>query len=243
MLIAAAVLPHPPMLVPDVASGAADELDGVRGACLAAIAELQRSQPDLLVVVGAGRRDHEFPSGAKGSLRYYGVNGEFPTPDTARGQGAINAQAESLPLSLTIAAWQLQAAGWRGATVFRSVPNESSPDAAANVGGEYAKQASRVGVIAMGDGSAALTEKAPGHLVPGAVDWQQQVSSALGNADCVRILELTAKDADRFVAAGRVAWQVLAGAAHGRAWQGQLLHDSSPYGVAYTVATWCPVAA
>ena len=51
-VIAAAVCPHPPLLVPEVAAGAASELDDLRAACLAAIEHL--SAADHLVVVHEG---------------------------------------------------------------------------------------------------------------------------------------------------------------------------------------------
>ncbi|GAB3872605.1 hypothetical protein GCM10027610_138320 [Dactylosporangium cerinum] len=50
-LAAAAVCPHPPMLVPEVAAGAAGELDDLRAACRAAVAHLDTA--DVLIVVGA----------------------------------------------------------------------------------------------------------------------------------------------------------------------------------------------
>ncbi|MEU1095310.1 hypothetical protein ABZ389_18990, partial [Streptomyces sp. NPDC005877] len=52
MLVAAAVCPCPPLLVPAVASGAAPELDAARDACADAVGLLAASRPDLLVVVG-----------------------------------------------------------------------------------------------------------------------------------------------------------------------------------------------
>ena len=52
-LLAAAVCPHPPMIVPAVATGAASELDGLRTACDEAVARLLAASPDTVCVVGA----------------------------------------------------------------------------------------------------------------------------------------------------------------------------------------------
>ncbi|NEB18392.1 hypothetical protein G3I46_18060, partial [Streptomyces coelicoflavus] len=52
MLVAAAVCPCPPLLVPEVASGAAPELDAARAACTDALGVLAASRPDRLVLVG-----------------------------------------------------------------------------------------------------------------------------------------------------------------------------------------------
>ncbi|MFD8793070.1 hypothetical protein ACFV1T_20330, partial [Streptomyces vinaceus] len=53
MLVAAAVCPAPPLLVPDVAAGAAPELADARTACSDALAVLAASPPDLRVLGGA----------------------------------------------------------------------------------------------------------------------------------------------------------------------------------------------
>ncbi|MGW1726581.1 class III extradiol dioxygenase subunit B-like domain-containing protein [Streptomyces sp. NPDC002306] len=76
MLVAAAVCPCPPLLVPEVATGAAAELDAARAACVDALGVLAAARPDRLVVVGpaeqGGRGPH--PEGARGSFRGFGVD-------------------------------------------------------------------------------------------------------------------------------------------------------------------------
>ena len=53
-VVTAAVCPHPPILVPEVASGAAPELDAARAACANVVAALLATGPDRLVIVGSG---------------------------------------------------------------------------------------------------------------------------------------------------------------------------------------------
>src|SRR5215467_8195999 len=76
MLAAAAVCPCPPLLVPEIAAGAAPELDAARTACADALGVLAASRPDLLVVVGpaeqSGRGVH--PQGTRGSFTGFGVD-------------------------------------------------------------------------------------------------------------------------------------------------------------------------
>src|SRR3954451_16339990 len=50
-LVAAAVCPHPPLLVPELAGGAASELDDVRARCAAAVDVVWRDS-DVVYVVG-----------------------------------------------------------------------------------------------------------------------------------------------------------------------------------------------
>ena len=74
MLIAAAVCPHPPLLVPGVASGAAAETDDLRAAAAAAVQTLVGAGPELIVVVGAAPQVGPCDPKARGSLAPYGVN-------------------------------------------------------------------------------------------------------------------------------------------------------------------------
>ncbi|MEV8030950.1 class III extradiol dioxygenase subunit B-like domain-containing protein [Streptomyces sp. NPDC086182] len=147
MLVAAAVCPCPPLLVPDVAAGAAPELDAVRAACTDALGVLAASRPDLLVVVGpagkSGRGPH--PEGTRGSFSGFGVDLDvcLGRPDAARsnpagasadpGDASVNpggasvssgaagaspdASERALPPSLAVAAWLLERTGWSDAPV------------------------------------------------------------------------------------------------------------------------------
>jgi hypothetical protein len=100
-----------------------------------------------------------------------------------------------------------------------------------------------MGLLVMGDGSAALSPRAPGYVVEGATEWQRRVDHALGSADVDAVAALSADDADRYLAMGRAAWQVLAGAVRAgegpdTTWRSTLLAAEAPYGVGYTVAAW-----
>src|SRR5947199_3765714 len=76
MLVAAAVCPQTPLLVPEVAGGAAEELADVRGAAFDAVAALGAERPDMVVVVaptpGGARGARE--AGFGGTFRRFGVD-------------------------------------------------------------------------------------------------------------------------------------------------------------------------
>ncbi|MER0244238.1 class III extradiol dioxygenase subunit B-like domain-containing protein [Streptomyces sp. HSW2009] len=76
MLVAAAVCPCPPLLVPEVATGAALELNPLREACSDALSVLAAARPDRLIVLGpaAAGTEGRYPSGAAGTFRGYGVD-------------------------------------------------------------------------------------------------------------------------------------------------------------------------
>ncbi|MFF5187798.1 class III extradiol dioxygenase subunit B-like domain-containing protein [Streptomyces sp. NPDC000345] len=237
MLVAAAVCPCPPLLVPEVAAGAAPELDAARAACSDALAVLAAARPDRLVVVGpaeeAGRGAH--PEGARGSFRGFGV-------DMAVRLGRAGTHAPSareLPASLAVAAWLLERTGWSAAPVEGlGVGEPLGVERCVETGGEIGARAERVALLVMGDASACRTLKAPGYLDERAAPFDAEVARALGAADLEAIKALDAGLARELKAAGRAPWQVLAGAAEGAGLQAALLYEAAPYGVGYVVATW-----
>ncbi|WP_030679640.1 class III extradiol dioxygenase subunit B-like domain-containing protein [Streptomyces rimosus] len=235
MLVAAAVCPCPPVLVPDVASGAAPELDGLRAAALDAVGVLAAARPDRLVVVGpaeqAGRGPHG--QGAVGSFRGFGV-------DLDVSLGAAETPPERpLPPSLSVGAWLLARTDWADAPVEGlGVGEPLAGDRCAQVGREIAASAERVALLVMGDGSACRTVKAPGYYDERAEAFDAAVARALGAADTEALAGLDAELASELKASGRVCWQVLAGAAEGAGLRGELLREEAPYGVGYFVAAW-----
>jgi hypothetical protein len=220
VLISAAVCPHPPLLVPEVACGAAPELDSLRAACAEALVTLATA--DLVVVVGSGPVTRDFGADAAGTLRPYGR-------DITMGMGE-----PVLPLSLTIGRWLL---GDRSA-VYRSVAEDAPAESCARLGAELAGLAERVALLVMGDGSACRTERAPGYLDERAAGFDAGVARALAEADTAALSGLVPALAAELRAAGRAPWQVLAGAAGDGRFTGTLLADEAPYGVGYLVANW-----
>ncbi|MFF8839873.1 class III extradiol dioxygenase subunit B-like domain-containing protein [Streptomyces sp. NPDC015130] len=234
MLVAAAVCPSPPLLVPEVATGAAPELDAARTACADALGLLAASRPDRLYVVGPAGAGATgvFPAGSTGSFAGFGVDlsvrlGDGPAAD------------RPLPASLAVGAWLLGRADWSDAPVEgRSVDEREPADACAATGRELAASADRVALLVLGDGSACRTVKAPGYLDERAAGFDAEAARALGAADVAALLALDERLAYELKAAGRAPWQVLAGAAEGAGLEGRLLHEDAPYGVEYIVAAW-----
>ncbi|MEU6144700.1 class III extradiol dioxygenase subunit B-like domain-containing protein [Streptomyces sp. NPDC047081] len=236
MLVAAAVCPCPPLLVPAVAAGAAPELDVARAACTDALGVLAAARPDLLVVLGpaeqSGRGTH--PQGTRGSFRGFGVD-----LDVRLGTGEGTAPGRELPPSLTVAAWLLERTGWSDAPIEGlGVGEPLAAERCIEVGREIAARAERVALLAMGDASACRTLKAPGYLDERAAPFDAEVARALGTADVPALKALDTELAYELKASGRAPWQVLAGAAEDADLAGALLYEDAPYGVGYVVATW-----
>jgi hypothetical protein len=240
MLVAAALVPHPPLLIPSVAAGAADELNKLRDACRTAVDVLQQSRPDLLVVVGGGDSDAVGIAhpGARGSMRPFGVDVDVVLPGIPTGLEPASEDIGALPLSLTIAAWLLEQCEWSPPLLARAISFATSSQQAANLGSTMSGYAPRVALLALGDGSAALSRKAPAYLVPGAGEWQQLVTAAFAEGDCETLLALSETDAQHFVASGRPVWQLMAGGFGDSPPKSTVHADIAPYGVAYLVVTW-----
>ena len=239
MLIAGAVCPHPPLLIP-AALGAAGsdppgELRKVAAAAGRAVAGLAAARAELLVVVGGGAAEREYGADAAGGLHAFGV------------EVTVGAGEPVLPLSLTVGRWLLERGGILNHTgvpagglpvLFQEVPRHTAAGDCLKLGRILADRAPRVALLAMGDSSARPAREAPGGPDPVAQDYDEEVAEALAAADARWLARLDPALDEELVVAGRAAWQVLAGAAGGRRMDGRLLCMSAPYGVTYLVASW-----
>ena len=278
MLIAGAVCPHPPLLIPAALGSAGNDppaaLGKVTRAAAQAVARLAAAAPDLIAVVGGGPVDREYGAAAAGGLHDYGVHVTVGSGDPV------------LPLSLTVGRWLLEragilpaagvlpaaealdaaevvdaaevlapasgsggvvagsvadggaAGGSKPVVLFQAVALRASPGDCVKLGLVLAERAPRVALLAMGDACARPAREAPGVPDLAAQEYDEDVAEALAAADARWLARLDPARDEELVVAGRVAWQVLAGAAIGRRLQGRLLCLSAPYGVTYLVASW-----
>jgi hypothetical protein len=221
-------------LVPEIAAGAAAETADLRAAALDAVRALAGTGPDVIVVVGTGTAAGTAQPGETGTLAGFGVDrtvalGDGPAPSESR-----------LPLSLTLGAWLLREVGYGGSAHGRVVSAGTAPAELAALGERIAAWPARTALLVMGDGTASLSEKAPGYLDPRAADFDAAVGAALAGADAEALLGLDPALADELLTAGLPAWQVLAGALRGGAWQSTPRYAGAPFGVAYHVVSWAP---
>ncbi len=106
------------------------------------------------------------------------------------------------------------------------------------LGQRLARQAPRVALLAMGDGSARKASGVPGAPDPAADRYDADVAAALAGADPGRLARLDPALDGELAVAGRAAWQVLAGAADGGRLRATLRCAVAPYDVSYLVASW-----
>jgi len=231
MLVAAAVCPCPPLLVPEVAAGAAPELDGARTACSDALGVLAASRPGLLVVLGPAEQSGSgtHPEGTRGSFSGFGVD-----VDVRLGARQGAEPERVLPPSLAVAAWLLERTGWSDAPIEGlGVGEPLAPERCIQVGRDLAARAERVALLVMGDASACRTLKAPGYLDERAAAFDVGLRAALTSCD-VNGLDLGLGESLLASLDGirRLPEVLTAGA------RVQVDYDDDPFGVQYWVMRW-----
>jgi hypothetical protein len=175
-------------------------------------------------VVGRGAPPGvRFGAGDRGDLRGFGVDVEIGFDGRARPDG------RDLPLAHTLGAWLLDQAGFTGARV--GVGPADLTQLVRDLPG-------RVGILAMGDGSARRTIKAPGYLDEAAAPFDAGVAWALARGDATALAALDLAEGERLLAAGAATWQAVGAALQGREIAAVLHHDAAPFGVGYLVADW-----
>jgi hypothetical protein len=222
--LAVAFCPSPPLLLPAVEGRAAVETTALRRACAEAVAGMLAVRPDVVVLVGAGVGPGvRFGRGDAGDLRGFGVDVDIPF------DGRIRSGGRRLPLAHTVGAWLLDDAGFAGTRV------GVGPD---DLGRLISDLPSPVGVLALGDGSARRTVKAPGYLDEAAAPFDAAVAGALATGDAAALAGLDVAQGERLLAAGTATWRAVGAALAGRRITARLHLDEAPFGVGYLAADW-----
>lgn len=181
-------------------------------------------RPEVVLVVGAGAAEGvRYGAGDVGDLTPFGVPVRLPF------EGRVRPGGRRLPLAHTVGAWLLDQAGYCGTRVGL---------APADLSGLLAALPGPVGVLAMADGSARRSVKAPGYLDPAAEPFDAAVSAALRAGDAETLAALDPAEGERLLAAGVPTWRAVGAALSGRSVLARLHHDAAPFGVGYAVADW-----
>lgn len=248
MILTAAVVPHPPLIVAELAGAAAQETVALRGACCDVAARLAAAG-EHWVAVGAAPTASVHGPDTCGTFAGFGVDVRVALagphgPDVPRGGGGAAPCAREpdpdLPLPVLVAGWLRAQAGPAADRVridAHVLAADTDPDDARRVGEELAGADGPAALLVLGDGAATHTARAPGAFDERAAGYDRAVADALAGGDADALAALDPELSDELLVAGRVPWQVLAGAVpHPSA--ARLAHSSAPYGVAYHVAVW-----
>ncbi len=225
MIVAAAVCPHPPLLLREL-TGAQDPVAGLRAECLSAVAAVTRDDPDVVLVVGGDGVSRSWDPSLAPEVRRFGTTGAADGP--------------GLPLSLGVGMRLLDEAGWAGAVELTAVAWDAPPEEVAELAERIAGRAERVALLVLGDGSARRGEKAPGYLDDRAFDFDASVARALAEGNAAALEAMDVSLADELMVLGRAAFGVLGSVVRrqGDAPNAELAHQDDPFGVMYLVAVW-----
>ena len=225
MITGVAICPSAPLLAREL-TGLDPVIPELRQACAVAAERLVRSRPEVIAVVGPGRRTAVWPADGRLNLAAFGP--------------ALGTQSEPkgspLPLPLGLGARLLDESGYTGPRLLRSVHSGEPAAACMRIGADLRTLSDRVGLLVMADGSACRSLRAPGHLDPRAADFDAVLEGAVRGGDLGPLRVMDAGLAGELLVAGRPAWQVLAGAMPGRALSTEIHYKDDPFGVFYLVA-------
>ncbi|MDQ1294321.1 MAG: hypothetical protein QG608_2204 [Actinomycetota bacterium] len=236
----AAVVPHPPLLVPDlVGTGPGTEpARRLLAACDRAVRFLLDPPPARVVVVGTGRADITHDRTAWGTLAGFGVDVRAPAGPAA---AAPPGEAPTLPLSLTLGSWLLDRAAWSAGRLLVEV----GPGAEVGLGAAVAHGPCPWPARHRADAWLVLGDPGP---VPAGPDGQADPlpGTELGllrSPDPTVVLAPDPEPENAAVRQHPAPWRILARALREEAprradIRAHLLYDAAPYGVPYHVSTW-----
>lgn len=210
MIVAAAVCPHPPALVPEVGLGL-PEMEPIRTAAAEAVEAMLDEGPGRVVVIGPRSRTVDADESAGGSFAGFGVELTAGGPEPR------------LPAAYTVGAWLLDRAGWTGPRHYTSSwPEPGGAD----------------GLLVLADSDTAAGVSAPTHGDPRAAALDDVVAMALARGDAETLASLDADLADEWAGTGVAPLRLLGELTKGARITARLRSDEAPFGVRYWVADW-----
>lgn len=230
MIVSVAVCPHPPLLFREL-GGAQDAVAALRSACLQTVRDVVGGAERVVLVGGAGTGRSWDPSL---TVRAH----DFGGPRHGAGPAG-----SGLPLSLRVGRRLLDEVGWTGPVEPVSVPWGATEAEVRALAAELVRRPDRLGVVALGDGSARRGTTAPGFLDDRAFPFDDALAAALERGDARALLALDPRLAEELMVLGRAAFAVLGALALQQLGESnglvpELRYRGDPFGVSYFVARW-----
>lgn len=197
------LLPHPPIIVPEVGRERLEDCRSTLEACRDFAHRMMAARPDRLFMVSphSPRQGDAFGLWAgerlRGDLGRFGAAGsavDLPNdPDladalrsAARGEGVATWSISGEPLDhgAVVPLWFLAEAGWRGPTCIASLPWSADPALMESFGRALAAAAAslagRAALVASGDMSHKVQPGAPAGYHPRAVEFDRELTRLVG---------------------------------------------------------------
>lgn len=260
-VIGAVILPHPPVILPEVGRGNEKEIRATTEAYVKAAERVARWKPDVLIISSPHSACYAdyfsvLPGkSARGSMASFGApsltfdldfDADLRKEFLRRAQeigldaGTLGRRSE-LDHGVCVPLYFLRKAGvWCPAVV--TGLSGFSPEDHYRLGRCTAEAAEALGrravFIASGDLSHRLKEDGPYGFSPEGPLFDRQVTEAAASADFLKFLRMDQDFADRAGECGLRSFQIMAGALDGLAVEPELLSYEGPFGVGYAVAVF-----
>ena len=259
-MLGAVLMPHPPVLLPEVGKGREGEISATGRAMDTAAAEVARWNPDVLIVASPhtilyGDYFHLAPGGgAAGSMSAFGapqvrmeaaydVSLRDEIVELARADGleagTLGQRDPDLDHGVLIPLYFLRKAGVR-CPIVRMGLSGFSPLDHYRLGRCVARAVERLGrravFVASGDLSHKLKPDGPYGFAPEGPVFDEAVTAAMASGDFLKFLTMDPSLCQRAAECGLRSFQMMAGALDGLAVAPKLLSHEGTFGVGYAVA-------
>ena len=257
MIVFGAVLPHPPILLPEIGQGRESAASGTLAAYRTIGRRLQELEVERCVLISSHgivtlNRFHLLTGALRGNFGPFGAEqlefGRDADPELVEAI-LIKAQELAVPLS-PVSSWETgdHASGVPLLLLGGSVPKRvaivsmSFLDAEAHlsfgrtIGEAVASLDGRTAVLASGDGVHTLSEESPYGFHPLAAETHAQIERSLEHWDQSALIDLdpaVRADVDESVVSPAL---ILMGALHGLSCRPRILSAEAPWGVGYVCA-------
>ncbi len=224
MISAAALVPHPPLLLREL-GGLQDQVADLRTAARSAVRDLVEGR-DRVVVVGGADSAGPWTGDARPDVRRFGTTG-------AR-------TASGLPLSLAVGTRLLDEAGWTGPVELVAAAWDAADREVDGLAEDLAGRPDGTALLLLGEGSTRRGDAAPGYLDERAFPFDDAVAKALADGDACALRDLDVLLAEELMVLGSTSLRVLGALAvqQGSRPRARLTYRDDPFGVTYLVATW-----
>ncbi len=253
------LLPHPPIIVPEVGRGRLDDCMSTVDACRDFARRMIAARPDRLFMVSphSPRQGRAFGlwtgDRLRGDLGRFGAPGSaVDLPNDAEMSAALDRAAgaqglatwsippEPLDHGAVVPLWFLVEAGWDGPTCLTSLPWHAAPDVMEAFGHALAEAASplagHAALIASGDMSHKVKPDAPAGYHPRAIESDHALTDLVRGGRLEAIGGIDAELRDLAAEDAADSSQIVAAAIGYRPHAHEVISYEHPFGVGYLVA-------
>lgn len=231
-----ALVPSPPVLIPELTGRAVGDTDPIRAAALTAAGALAGF--DRWIVLGPGDHDGTVDAETSGSFAGYGV--DVPVSLSPR-LGAPTFDPE-LPLPALVAGWLRGQCAPETEAFVHLVDVDAAADDCVRRGralrGACDDESGDWGLLVVADGATTLTARAPGSFDRRAEAVQTSIDDALAAASTAALAELDRTLCAEVGVSGTAVWQTLAGVVGDDPVVSRTYYRGAPFGVGYYAGTW-----